>query len=56
MMPSLQRIIRLFNVFGSDQQFGTADGWIHAAGIVSPDHGLNPNFVQNTLRDLSVCR
>jgi hypothetical protein len=56
MMPSVQRIVRPFYVLGSNQQFGPADGWIHAAGIVGPDHGLNPNLIQNAFRDLSVYR
>jgi hypothetical protein len=50
----MQRIVRLCNVFGSDQQFGPTDGWIHAASVVGADHGLNPNLIQNAFRDLSV--
>lgn len=55
-MPSVQRIVRLFNIFGPDKQLGPADGWIHAASIVGADHGLNPNLIQNAFRDLSVDR
>jgi hypothetical protein len=56
MVPPLQRFVRLLSVFGSDQQLGSADGWIHATGIVGPDHRLNPSLIQNTLRYLGIGR
>jgi hypothetical protein len=55
-MPPVQRIVRLLKVFGSDQQFRPADRWIHSASIVGPDHGLDPNLIQNAFRDLGICR
>jgi hypothetical protein len=56
MMPSVQRVIRLVKVFGSDQQVGSANRRIHSTGIVGSDHGFNSNLVQNAFGDLSVGR
>jgi hypothetical protein len=56
MVPTVQRVVRLLNVFGSDQQLGSADGWIHSTGIVGPDHRLNPGCIQNTFRYLGIRR
>jgi hypothetical protein len=56
MVPPVQRFVRLLNVFGSDQQLGSANGWIHSTGIVGPDHRFNPSLIQNTLRYLGIGR
>ena len=44
------------DIVGSDQQLNAVDTWIHPTGIVGPDHGLNPHFVQDALGDMRIGR
>ena len=53
-MPAVECVLRLLTVFRPDEQLGSAHSRVHAANVVSPDHGLNTRVVQNALGDLGV--
>jgi hypothetical protein len=55
-MPSMKRIVGFVDIFRPDEQLRAADRGIHSARIISPNHGLDPGFVQNALGYLSVRR
>jgi hypothetical protein len=51
---SLERRVGLVDIRRSDQELGSADRRVHAAGIVSPNHRLDPGLVQHALGYLSI--
>jgi hypothetical protein len=53
-MPSMKRVLGLVSVLRSDEQLGATDRRVHSARIVSPNHGVDPGFVQNALGYLSI--
>ena len=53
-MASLKGISCLFKIFGSYQQIGACHRRIHSACVIRPDHGFNPDFVENALGDLGI--
>ena len=53
-MPSAKRFGCLLDIFGPDEQIGACKRWIHSPCVVGPDHGLNPRFVQDALRNLGI--
>jgi hypothetical protein len=55
-VPSVKRFGCLLNIFGPDEQVSSSNRWIHSPCVVRPNHGLNPGFVQNALRDLGIRR
>jgi hypothetical protein len=44
-VPSVKCFGSLLNIFGPDKQIGSGNSWIHAPGIIGPDHRLDPGFV-----------
>jgi hypothetical protein len=53
-MASLKRVVGLAKILRSDQQLGSTDGRVHSTGIVSPDHGFDPDLVQHALGYLRI--
>ena len=52
--PLTKRVMGFVEVLGPDEQFGSTDSWVHSARIVSPDHAVNTDLVQNALRYLGI--
>ena len=55
-MASVKRIAGFLSILGPDQQISSSQTRIHPAGIVRPDHGLDPDLVQNAFGYLSIRR
>jgi len=55
-VPSVKRFGCLLNIFGLDEQVSSGNRWIHSSCVVGPNHGLNPGFVQNALRNPGIRR
>jgi hypothetical protein len=53
-MASMKRVVGLVEILGSHEQFGSTDCRVHPARIVGPDHGLDPDFVQDAFRYLRI--
>lgn len=55
-MPPMECIVGFVTVFRSDEQLGSTDRRVHTARVVSPNHALDADLVQNALGDLSIGR
>nr|WP_234800681.1 hypothetical protein [Luteitalea pratensis] len=55
MMPPLKGVGCPFPILGPDKQVSACDRWIHATGVVRPNHGLDPGFIQDAFCHPRIC-